>query len=1174
MAVNLQTTDGKQLEHGLQDMLIDTIRQHKGDVVADTVRDIAGLIRDHQSEPGPSKDVGTRVQQMIESKHLEPEQRFDVVEMLSLLNHMSRSAKIKSARNHSDANPDQQEINHLIDALAQDNMTPDQMVDHFKGVAMDNVFTAHPTYIGDLSYMKQLRAFDLAVHKGNETQAKAALEELMGMNSLVANRLTAQDETAFMRHALKNTYRSIPFVYEHFDEAMARNKRTAAANYDPLSLKLDLAFRSWGSSGDKDGNKNITFQSLRDAIYTHRETVINAYMDDLNDLRAALPEKRWNAQYENEFNSIVESLQTIHANPANAESQQAITFAIDGIRHFTRDICNDAACKGKAAQAALGLYRKVNTFGMHLGTIEFRETADELEFVLNHVVDGAMIDGALGKGASNGRAYSQLDQGEKDKVLSNLLDQAEHSTDGHLPFADKLAAAMAQVPSDAKTRRFGYADSGNKADGTPDTNNGIFYHTIKRLQLAADNPDLFNGQALAEAETAVQMKEMLMLLKLTGNDKNIRIVPLFEDPEVLANLDSIMVELLHDKHVFRHQLEVSLSEWGKRVEKADGKDVGLRRSIPEEYQQRILALPDLLDQPNGAEAVSKAIDDIDKDLNETMRERFVQENPDKSENQCPPIHIRDMLATQVQLAHSDNSRRGGMAGARAGLYKAHSVIRDAAHQLGIGAQLYEGGSHTDSFRMGVRSYRSLVNMYDNHKFMKATVQGMDLAQIFSNPATIESFIEENIANSALRTRERTTGSKLMSTRKEEELIERKLMDPPHMADKIIECVSGYQQEYFGSKENPNVVLGNIMAQVFKYQENNQSGTIGSRSGGRGKVKDQSMYLNPVTDTRTIGYSETFQHGRLNPNFIGAGRLGELIKSSWEQELSNSGPAGAYKSRIAQTPDEEKLHAIYTNSPVVRDSIDRTAYAVATTDFDKVWDNAMFDNDKPSAKRMLDRIDTHASALETSEDHQEFRDEAASEIDQLRGGLDAAKGKANAEQFTRQRREIVIGTADEIKAGTPRDHQVISKRPSPDELEALAADKDSSAAGFLAWMELEYRSAAKTVLEAIKPEEAVVNHLDELSTAELANKVRDALPMYKDLMQRQDVMMEAADAISNGISKEERGRSYGEVHNGLNKALHNLRDVVTLARPPFRAEMRHQGIIQAQAAAQSQAASVA
>jgi len=1034
-----------------------------------TLRNVVASIVGAMQSAGDAKSL-ERIADKIAEGDLTPDQKFLLCDVMSLILHLQRSASITAAwqdRRHSALYGQQNaDIHRAILDLAGEGLSASEIVAVVKSVAMDNVFTAHPTYIGDLDYSKVLRRLDRKIADRDPAAVADCLAELLSMNTLVAGRLTPQDETQYMRHYLANAYQSLPYLYRQIDSALA-----AAGlddDYDPLALRLNLRFQSWGSSGDKDGNRNITVHSTEDAVKTHRNVMIHHYTEEFRTLRQLLPDDMVE-EFDALRQRLYEQLEKIRSN-SMAAPPEAVAHAYDELRQACEELYFRLGEENpKARRQVLGLRRVVGIFGLHLGQIEYRETAEELQFVLNHVIP-AETAAQADRTDRAARRYSELTAEDREGLLDRLL-MPGSSAQPLAKLRTALRRAQLNVPRKVKARDFAYADSGHGQE-----NWAIFYHTIKRLEIAARNPDMFRGQVLAEVGDALQIKEMLLLLKITGADRSVRIIPLFEDPAVLSRVGEIVAQLHRDPVIYDYLVTRSLVEWDEAVGRQ------LVPALPSEVRSRFAALP--YAQRRGELKAAR----------QALQSQLARHG-------LPSLDT--ILVNQIQLAHSDNSRRGGAAGARAAIYRAHKDARAAGAAHGIGLQFFEGGSHTDAFRMGVRSYRSLVNLYDCHRFMKCTVQGMDLAQLFSSPFTIEAFLGENIANALQAERRARQSAEARGT--DEDFRLRRALDHPAILEPVIAAVPSYADLYF---RNP--MLGLMLAQVFGYRENKLSGTLGSRSGGRSANRFEAIYLDPVKGTRTIGYSEVLQHGGLNPNFIGAGQLYQQLLSLSDPEREGGEDLTVLKQEICRdgASATARLNRLYRGSQALRDILDRIAFAIATTDFDEVWDRASHDYD-------LDGPD-----------------------------------KVRRIRFLTEDRSAIAENFEEVK------------RPALGDLESEAARARESVTGFVAALELEFRQAARLVIEAIGREEV---RLEGTPTADLVARARRVLPMYQDHFHALDVAKTVANAIERSIPADVRSLAYGKsddrtdgITNGINKALHNLRDMATLVRPPFRNEWRNRG----------------
>lgn len=812
------------------------------------------------------------------AQELTPEEKYELCDIAGLLVHLQRTASITKAHGE-----EHNEFFAMVSELKHDrHLTIEKAQQAISVPAFDQVLTAHPTYIGGLEYTKSLNALDEAVASGDMEAASEAISSLLEQSTVVQQRMKVQDETQLVKDGLVNAYKALPTLYEQLDAAFAEHfpeggNRLANQSYDPLKTKMNITFQGWGLSGDKDGNQNVNYHTTEDAVKTCRKTICHLYQEDLRQIEALIRSDKTYQQIADGAMYVAWEMDNISHNTM-ATDPKMVQQALDRLRSFSEETYKTlSSSHPEAARIALGIRRNVETFGLSLGKIEYREDAGMLKHALDNVI------------AETGQfGYAKRPDAQREEVLDALLEKA--STEEGL---DELIAqkdrALFKIPRGAKSRSFNYQDTGDEG------NTGICYHTLKRLDLAARNPDMFKGHVLAEASSPLEFKEMLLLLKLTGNEKTMRIIPLFENPSELENVSDVMSSIWQDKHVRSYMLELGLTELQDKM------DRGLVELSEQEYEQVRFDIGTLArGNANPAEV-----------------EQILAEKG---------LSLTDIFVSQVQLAHSDNSRRGGVPGARTAVYKAHQNLREAAAKQGLGMQFFEGGSHTDSFRMGTRSYSALNNTYDTHDFMKSTVQGMDIVQLFGNPLTSQSFIGENIANAVSHTA--APASKRSGTG----------YDETPVLDTLIASMDRYQNEYFTDDR-----LGYVMEQVFDYSFNQACGTIASRSAKRGGAKpatDALIYMDPVGGTRTIGYSEALQHAGINPSFIGI----RGVKNALENELHSVVEGGfAARATGAATTREGQLHALYTEkSKAFKDVIDRIAYGVAMSDFDVVWDRAQHD----------------------------------------------------------------------------------------------------------------------------------------------------------------------------------------------------------------------------------------
>ncbi len=1062
----LNSSDRTIVQRELWDMTLNTIQDEQ---LKDVVNDISKAFEDGITgtrtfdQPPLSPETEEKIAE------LSAEQKYQLTEALTLMSYQQRSASLAAAKNdgqHDGYGEHNSDAQNAVSNIANNKMSPakvDDIIDALKAPSLEVVFTAHPTYIGELEYTKTLTKMDENLAKGDSEATQESIEKLMDMQTFVATRLKVQDETHIVAHTLTNAWNANPQTHNEFDDAI--NSTKLVGEYDPIDLKLDISYSSWASSGDKDGNNNINYHTTEDAVTTHRKTALPLIKDDINTIKEGLSEDLQQA-FHDDRRSLFKRMDDLSHNP-NSTHPDEVKQLLTDLKDFVGDIYEQTKGDETLAQAnksALDLSRNLNTFGLSMGKIEYRETAEESKYVLNHVIAQETIAEITGKEDTQ---YSALSKEDQINVIDHLLDSTKESAALNA-LKEHTQDEIDNVSSEKKGRHYNYADSGEGKE-----NEGIFFHTIKRLEIAARNPDMFDVQVLAETESPTQVKEMLLLLRATGNEDNLRVTPLFESPSLLTQIGEITEDLQNDRHTYSANINSSLREYDTKAEK------GLKPALPEELKTTIKELPDLLGTDEFKEQT--------KQITQQLREEDIANA------------LQDIIKTQYQFAHSDNTRRGGKPGASAAIYQAHDDTREALAKTQMGLESYMGGSHTDNYRSGGRSYRAKVNTYEAHDKMKSTVQGMDAIQLFGSTQAASNFVTENIANAA-EILERN--NRPLSPKEFKGKMMRAVHQEPELLKPIIDQVPRYAEDFFKKEE-----LGYLMQQVFEYSDNKNSGTIASRAAGRKKeTADDKIYLDPVGGTRTIGFSETPQHKEVNPSFIGAG--GSLRDGVLESTQTQNGDNRSIRKLLLDKEmtesgknDAEKLHQLYKHNKGFQDIIDHAAFGVAATNADALWEHATKDN----------------------------------------------QGNQREIKF-REKDEAILGKSE-----------IIESRPEKEEL-ANIAKGERSMKQYIARLEIELREAGKLVLEALTGKEVDISKME---TNEIRNQTREALPMYKDHFATLDVMAKTTNIIKQTTTEQDRQNTYGKgedptnhTTNALNKGLHGANDMATLTRPPFKSEMRN------------------
>lgn len=678
---------------------------------------------------------------------------------------------------------------------------PEKAVEALNRPRFEMTFTAHPTNTNTLASMHAQRELAKALSAWKtDPAAEADIAQALrsyALTPLLPERdgqrpsFTVREETNTMLYHMNTLYEDLDRVYASYDDALHNRFKDSdhCEPYKPETLRLNLGFQSWGSSGDKDGNAKVNADTTLYALAQHHQQVLIRYDEELAKLPGLEEWKTNIAKARVAAHEVVTTVETTldegrHLDEAtNDRLRKMLSDAVAPLnKEFFLRALQDSYqhSDGASKKVALDLLRHVHTFGFSFGGIEYRETAEEFARIVGELIPG----------------YKDLDETARCTRLNKIISDP---------------GQIAQLRE--KFRAIGAGHEGqpySKDDVGP-----IAYQTRKRLELARDFPDAIRDHVLAECQNSSNLMEMLLLQHAVGTDDGRRaqlgIVPLFEDSDTLEKSPEIL------KNAFA--------------------------------------------QP----AYSEHVEALGK--------------------------LRDGAKQQVQLAHSDNTRRNGIPAARALIYQTHDRLNELFKNMPAELQFYEGGSLSDSYRGGGRSISAATNEFGLHAFTKMTVQGGDMLNYLNMPDSAYRMIMRNISHNARRLDSRTVSHAQGSIGNEEP---------------IIRALAASKDDYktlFHSAE-----LNDFLSAIG-FAEESQAGNVSSRAGARanGGAVD-------ATKARTITFSESMQHAGLNPSWIGSLPLpGLLAKEGIDPN------------------DPILLKQIYANSPIYKDVVDRLLFGLMRTD---------------------------------------------------------------------------------------------------------------------------------------------------------------------------------------------------------------------------------------------------
>jgi phosphoenolpyruvate carboxylase len=491
-------------------------------------------------------------------KSLPGDRAVSVIRAFTYFSHLANLAEdrhhIRRRAIHERAGHTQEgSIDVALQRLRWAGITPISISDMLATSYVSPVLTAHPTEVQrqsildaerDIAHLlterDAIKARAAAVNAAkdalspkelaaNELQMRARVMQLWQTRLLRFTKLTVADEIENALSYYEATFlREIPKLYAELEEALPGQ---------PIASFLRMG--QW-IGGDRDGNPNVTSQTLEHALTRQSDVALRHYLTEVHFLGSELSlsamlvpfgptmlalaerspdtnEHRQDEPYRRALTGMYARLAATlkkltggeaarHAVAPQNPYASAEEFLAD-LRIIEASLCSHHA-EALAAQRLHPLIRAVEVFGFHLATVDLRQSSDQHEAVVAELLTTARVE----------KHYSQLDEHAKQALLLGLLNDARPL---RVPGADYSAHALSELAIFEMARRM-LANFGNQA----------IRHYI-----------------ISHTETVSDLLEVLLLQKEVGllrgtldtqAHNDLIVVPLFETIEDLRNAAPIM----------------------------------------------------------------------------------------------------------------------------------------------------------------------------------------------------------------------------------------------------------------------------------------------------------------------------------------------------------------------------------------------------------------------------------------------------------------------------------------------------------------------------------------------------------------------------------------------------------------------------------------------------------
>ena len=524
-------------------ILGDVIREQEGAGMFDLIERIRQLSVAFRRHDDASADKALK--KLL--KGLSGQQTVSVIRAFTYFSHLANLAEdrhhIRRRAIHERAGDLQEgSLARTLQRLAQAGVSRQHLVQTLSRAHISPVLTAHPTEVQRKSILDAERDIarllaerelllprDLA---DNERQMRARVTQLWQTRLLRFTKLTVADEIENALSYYQATFLTqIPRLYRELEDGLGDDAGDAIAPF--------LRMGQW-IGGDRDGNPNVTAQTLELALRSQAEVALRHHLTQVHLLGGELSMSAMLARVTPAMQALAERSPDTNAHRQDEPYRRALTGIYarlaaslqqltgqEAARHavapqdpypdansFLADLRTiDASLRSHHGQALArgrlrALIRAVEVFGFHLATVDLRQSSDKHEEVVAELLAMARIE----------PDYSALDESRKRAVLLAQLNDARSL---------RIAGAQYSAHTLGELAIFEAARRGREQLGAQAIRHCIISHTETVSDLL---------------EVLLLQKECGLMRGLLGEDAqaDLIVVPLFETIEDLRNAAPIM----------------------------------------------------------------------------------------------------------------------------------------------------------------------------------------------------------------------------------------------------------------------------------------------------------------------------------------------------------------------------------------------------------------------------------------------------------------------------------------------------------------------------------------------------------------------------------------------------------------------------------------------------------
>ena len=428
-------------------LLGDVIREQEGQAAFDLIERVRQLSVAYRIHKDAS--AGRVLDRLL--KNLSADQTVSVIRAFSYFSHLANIAEDRQhvrrrAHHEREGNLQDGSLAMAFERLHQADHRAADIAAALNKAFISPVLTAHPTEVQRKSILDAERAIaellaergdlysERALHENTELM-RARITQLWQTRMLRYTKLTVSDEIENALSYYHATFlRQIPKMYRAIEQALP------GQDVAPF-----FRMGNW-IGGDRDGNPNVTAETLRVALSRQSETVLRHYLVEVHALGAELSISQMLAPVTPEMKALADRSPDHNAHREDEPYRRALVgvyarlaatlnklTGTDALRHavvpqdpyasseeFGADLAViERSLHSHHAGALVGprlapLQRAVQVFGFHLATVDLRQSSDQHEAVIVELLRAARLEDN----------YSALDETARRELLIKLLNDA------------------------------------------------------------------------------------------------------------------------------------------------------------------------------------------------------------------------------------------------------------------------------------------------------------------------------------------------------------------------------------------------------------------------------------------------------------------------------------------------------------------------------------------------------------------------------------------------------------------------------------------------------------------------------------------------------------------------------------------------------------------------------